>query len=270
MPRELRKALPRLRKREIVFAVAMGVMGAGGAALILEGNSDDGDRPRREEGGDRLEEIAYALADFDEVSILGPQDVDITYGEGFSVSASGSSDALRELEAVVENGGLVIRPRDQQLFRNWGDLEDVTFSITMPAVRRIAVAGSGDVTVDRVTGDSFEGVVDGSGTLAIGQIDVRQASFAVTGSGDLDASGRVQNVTANIDGSGAVHAEGMTGTDATISIGGSGEVELTVLEEAAISITGSGDVDITGPAVCSVESEGSGDVSCAGGGSDEG
>lgn len=266
MPREIAKANPRLRKREIAFAVAMGVLGAGGAALILD-NADDGPRGDRDEAA--MDQIAYPLSDFDKVAVEGPQDVDIVYGEAFSVSASGSADNLRQLEAVVENGGLVIRPRAGQFFGDWGDLDEVTFTVTMPRVSRVALAGSGDVTVDRVAGNSFDGVVGGSGTLQIGQIETDQASFTVNGSGDLDASGAVGNVTVNISGSGEFHADGLTGTTATVSIGGSGEADLTVLEEAAVSITGSGEVDIFGPGVCSVTRMGGGEVRCEGGGGDE-
>lgn len=262
MPRELSRGPKGLRKREIAFAVAMGLMGAGGAALVL--NDDVG--PRDSPAEAPAQNKTYALADFDGVSIAGPQDVDIVFGEDFSVSASGSAEALRQLEAVVEDGTLVIRPREGQFFGNWDDLDDVTFTVTMPAVNRIDLAGSGDVTVDRVTADGFAGLIGGPGTMVIDRIETGEATFTVNGSGDLDASGTVGHVTVTIDGSGAVHAQGLTSTRATIAINGSGEVELTAVDQADVSITGSGDVDISGPAICSVTRTGGGDVRCEGDG----
>lgn len=266
MPREIAKANPRLRRREIAFAVAMGMMGACGAALILD-NADDG--PRGVRNDSPMEETSYPLSDFASVSIMGPQDVDILYGDSFAVTASGTADSLRQFEAVIEDGGLVIRPRDGQSATIWDDVEDVTFTVTMPRITSVAVAGSGDVTVERVAVDSFAARIDGSGTLVIGQIDADNATFTVAGSGDLDASGRVQKVSVDIGGSGEFHAEGLTGTEATVAIAGSGEVDLTVLEQAAVSITGSGEVDIFGPGVCSVTRMGGGEVRCEGGGGDE-
>ena len=64
---------PRLRKREIVFAVAAGAVAAGGAALLL---SDDigpgpGTMPGFAGPGDRI----YEVAEFDEISTTGPQDI---------------------------------------------------------------------------------------------------------------------------------------------------------------------------------------------------
>jgi hypothetical protein len=243
----------------------MGIVGAGGAALILEASGDD-DRQLQSAGDDQRQETTYPLAGFDEVSIVGPQDVDIVLGEAFAVTASGSNDDLRQLEAVVENGVLVIRPREGHFGGDRGDLDEVTFTVTMPAVTRVDLSGSGDVTVDRIAGDSFAGMIGGSGTLVIGHLETGEATFSVAGSGDLDASGAVPKLSVDISGSGAVHATGLHASDAAVAISGSGEADLTVLQQASVSITGSGEVDISGPGVCSVDRMGSGEVRCEGGG----
>ncbi|MEO5705491.1 MAG: head GIN domain-containing protein [Alteraurantiacibacter sp.] len=245
----------------------MGVLGAGGAALILDGSDDD--RPLRHHREDQLQETKYALSDFDSVSITGPQDVAIVYGELLAVSASGPADALRQFEAVVEDGALVIRPREGEAGDAWDDLDEVTFTVTMPAISRVALTGSGEVGVDRVAGGSFDALVGGSGNLVIGSIEADAATFTVEGSGDLDASGTVRQATVSISGSGEVHATGLTAAAAEVNVGGSGEAELTALEQATVLLSGSGDVDIFGPAACSVTRSGSGDVRCEGGGGDE-
>lgn len=257
---------PRLRKREIAFALAAGALAAGGAALVL--NDDVG--PDRDSEQIEDSEVNYQLADFDQVSVEGPQDVQILYAEQFKVTATGSPEALGQIEAVVENGGLVIRPKEGRFSGNWGLLDDVEFTVAMPRVTRVTLAGSGDVTLDRVSGESFEGLVGGPGTLAIDQMEVERANFTVAGSGDLDASGNADTVAVNINGSGELHAGGLSAGEATVAIGGSGEADLTVLQAANVSITGSGEVDISGPGVCSVTRMGGGEVRCEGGGGDEG
>jgi Putative auto-transporter adhesin, head GIN domain len=249
---------PRLRKREIAFALAAGALGAGGAALVL----DDDVGPER----DRHEyaaEMRYDATGFDAVSVLGPQDVIIIAADEFKVTASGDPGALAQLEAVVEDGSLIIRPREGLTLE---DLDDVTFTVGMPAITRVAVEGSGDVTVDRVAGSRFAGAVSGSGTLAIALLEADEVELAVTGSGDLDAAGTARAVAIQVTGSGEVHAAGLTGTSANVAIEGSGDVDLSVLEQAAVAITGSGEVNISGPAVCTVTGVGSGEVRCEGGG----
>lgn len=255
---------PRLRKREIAFALAAGALAAGGAALMLD--EDVGPDRNHQQVADS--EVSYQLEGFDQVSVIGPQDVDIIHADAFKITASGSPEALGQIEAVVENGGLVIRPKDGRFFGDWGMLDDVRLTVAMPQITRVAVAGSGDVTLERAEGESFEGLVGGPGTLAIGQLAVRQATFTVAGSGDIDAAGTSDTVTINIGGSGEVHAGGLTAREATVAIGGSGDVDLTANEAANVSITGSGDVDISGTAVCSVTRMGGGEVRCEGGGGD--
>jgi hypothetical protein len=253
-----------LRKREIAFAVAMGALAAGGAALVLtDGDGDDFVVPAL--AGPN--ELTYDVAPFEGISTTGPQDVVVTRGETISVRSEGSPDALALLEAVVEDGKLVIRPKRQLgPFGDWGRLQSATFYVTMPRLDTVALAGSGDVRIDRVEGEEFAGSIAGPGELSIGALDVDEADFRIGGSGNLVVSGRARETGISIGGSGEVDANGLRSETASVSIGGSGDVALTVESRADVSIMGSGDVAISGPARCSVTQMGSGDVRCEGGG----
>lgn len=255
-----------LRIREIVFAVALGGLAAGGAALTLSALDDDpmayvAAAPAAGSG-----EVSYQVAPFDQITTSGPQDVEIAIGEEFSVRSEGPPQALALLEAVVENGRLTIRPREDFNWGNWRRLEPAKFFVTMPVLKGVTTAGSGDVRVDRIEGESFEGKVGGPGEIAIAELKVDEADFTVAGAGNLVAAGTARETRVTIAGAGEVKAGGLRSDTASITIGGSGDVALTVEEEAKVSITGSGDVDISGPARCSVTRMGSGDVRCASGG----
>lgn len=259
---------PRLRKREIVFAVAAGVVAAGGAALILDGIGE-GEHPMPESGG--TSEMTYQVAAFDEIATVGPQDVVVTLGDSYSVRLEGSPQAHALLEPVVENGRLTIKPRDANFnWFTWPRSAEATYYVTLPRLDGVAVAGSGDVTVDRVDGPSFEASIAGPGSLAIAAMTVDNANFSISGSGDISTAGTAREAHVAIMGSGEVQGGGLRSDTASISIGGSGNVALTVEKDAKVSIMGSGDVDIAGPARCSVTQMGSGDVNCAGGGGTDG
>lgn len=257
-----RQDRPRLRKREIALAVAAGALAAGGAAIVLEAGDERALVIAAEGPGER----AYALAQFEEVSTTGPQDVVITLGETFSVRSEGSPRALALLEPVVEDGTLTIGPRRGFNWSNWRSLNGAKFHITLPRLERVTVAGSGDVRIDRIEGESFEGTIAGSGELSIAEMTVEEADFNIAGGGAVAAAGTARETRVAIGGSGDVDAIGLRSQTASISIGGAGNVSLTVEDEANVSIMGSGDVDIAGPARCSVTRFGSGDVRCAGGG----
>lgn len=253
-----------LRKREIGFAIGMGALAAGGAALILA-EDDNGPAPVAVLAAPQT----YDLGPFDEISTVGPQDVVVTRGDAHAVRSEGSPEALGRLEVVVEDGELIIRPKDRFGFGfDWSRLSAATYHVTLPRLERASMAGSGNVRVDRIEGNSFEGAVAGSGVLEIGEMIVDEADFSIDGSGNVVAGGTARETRISIGGSGEVQAGGLRSETAEISIGGSGDVALTVEDEAEISIMGSGSVAITGPARCEVSRMGSGDVRCAGSGGD--
>lgn len=262
---------PPLTVREIVLGVAAGAVAAGGAAAMLSALDDD-DVQRRVVVIDRS--MDYNVAPFTEVSTLGPQDVVIAYGETQSIRAEGPADALAGLEVMVVDGELRIRPKGPRFDvdgnfevprpTDWDGLAGATFHITVPRLERVSLAGSGDVSVDRIEGERFEGRVAGPGELSIAVLQADKVDFSIGGSGTLTAGGSAGETRVSIGGSGKVDADDLRTETASISIGGSGDVALTVDSRALISIAGSGNVDISGPATCSVSRMGSGAVSCNG------
>lgn len=258
----------RLRKREIVFALAMGAVAAGGAAVMLAAFEDDDHHVAPATSGP--DEMTYEVAGFDEIQALGPQDIVITYGEEFAVRSEGEPLALSLFKPRVENGRLIIAPEDNfEWMSSAGDLRGATFHVTMPKLEAVALAGSGDITIDRVEGPRFSATITGSGELSVASLEVDEADLSITGRGDMVVAGTVADARVSIGGAGTVKASGLHSTNAAITIGGVGDVELTVEEEARISIGGRGDVDISGPGRCSVTRFGGGTVECQGGGGDD-
>ncbi|WEK45505.1 MAG: DUF2807 domain-containing protein [Candidatus Andeanibacterium colombiense] len=251
------------RKREIAFALGMGALAAGGAAATLAVLHDD---ERTEHHAPMTRD--YRLAPFEQISVSGPQDLEITYGGTTSVQAEGSAEALNQLEVTVKDGKLSIKPKAGFFGGNFALFDDVTVHISLPDLKQIELAGSGDVQIDRIEGKSFAASISGSGSMAIEMLKVEYANLNITGSGDLTAAGTAGETQIDVAGSGEVDAGELHSTTATIAVGRSGNVSLFVDREAEVSVTGSGDVNISGGGHCSVTQTGSGDVSCAGYGAD--
>ena len=228
------------------------------ACSFSMGNDDDGTPgvAAQGAGGTRT----YAVADFTEVELRGSDDVDVRVGPGFSVRADGDAEVLDHLK-ITKEGNAIRIGRVRTSGWKWGG-KGARISITMPRLAATAVAGSGDITVDRIQGDRFKGDSAGSGSLSIGQLTVDQASFSIAGSGDVKAGGMAKALTVNIAGSGDVDAGGLKATTADISIAGSGSVRAEVNGQAKVSVMGSGDVDLGGGAKCQVSKMGSGSVRC--------
>jgi len=247
---------PRLRKREIVFAVAAGMMAAGGAAIIL--SDDMGPGPAREISGPR--EMTYKLDGFERIATTGSQDLEIKLGDAFAVHADGE---VSRLHVAVENGELVIRPRDGGGW-DWGDFDSTKISVTLPRLTRVSLTGSGDVSIDGVKGERFAGVIEGGfgGSLEVDGLEVDEVEFTINGLGEIVAAGTARATRTTINGVGEVQGGELRTQTAVVSVNGRGEVELTVDQEANVSVQGPGEVDIDGPARCTISTSGPGSVSC--------
>lgn len=205
---------------------------------------------------------SYAVQDFTGVESSAGDNVDVRVGSGFSVRAEGPADELDKLRIVKDGDRLAIGRRGHHLFGSRGDR--LTITVTMPRIASASIAGSGNMSVDRVEGSSFKGEIAGSGSLSLKAVQVEDASFAIAGSGDVEAAGTARSLNIDIAGSGGIKAAGLTAQRAKVSIAGSGDVRATVDGEAKVDIMGAGDVELGGKARCTVDKMGSGSVRCGG------
>lgn len=205
----------------------------------------------------------YAVADFSSVVLRGSDDVEVRIGPTFSVSATGPSAVLDKL--VIERDGDTLKiGRRNRTGMNWGSDGHAKVQVTMPRIVAASVAGSGDMTIDRVAGDRFKGSTAGSGNLGIAALAVKAANFDIAGSGGITAAGRAESLALSIAGSGDIDAPGLTASGATASIAGSGNIRAQVAGDASVNIVGSGDVDLGPKARCTTTKMGSGSVRCGG------
>lgn len=203
----------------------------------------------------------YQVGNFSKLEVAGPYDVKVVTGGRPGVTARGGENLLNETEVVVDGDTLEIRPRKHKGW-NWhwsnGSAE---FTVSTAALRAAAIAGSGGITVDKVTGD-FNADVAGSGDLRLPSVAGGKVKLSIAGSGGVTAAGNADNVDISIAGSGDIDAKSLAARTADVSIAGSGNVAAYATETADVSIMGSGDIDLSGGAKCSISKAGSGNVHC--------
>lgn len=230
------------------------------AALALAGCHFGGRAETRDAGPETSR--TYQVGQFDRIEVMGPYEVAVTTGGATQVAANGGANLLDETDVVVEDGALVIKPKKRKGMRfNWRDGK-ARFAINVEALRGAAIAGSGDVSVDKVAGD-FDGEVAGSGSIGIGAMSGGRTTVEIAGSGEFTGSGEVDALDVEIAGSGDVNLAGLTAKTADISIAGSGNVRANASDTAQVKIMGSGDVELGGGAKCTVKKAGSGNVRCS-------
>ncbi len=203
----------------------------------------------------------FPTADFHAVESAGAFDVVVQVGGAPSVRAEGPSNMLDRLEIRVDDGVLKIGNR-RDGWQGWNRGGRVTVHVVAPSIDGAALAGSGDLSIDRVQAENFRGSLSGSGDLSVGTLQAGRAAFSLAGSGNVRASGTAGEADVRIAGSGDVDLGGLQTRRASVSIAGSGDIDLQASEEVTGAIMGSGDVSVTGGARCSIRKMGSGDVRC--------
>jgi hypothetical protein len=208
----------------------------------------------------------YKIGNFDRIEVAGPYNVQVHTGAAASASARGPEKMIERLVVEVKDGKLLIHSQDNRGFNfHWGSHHgSVELTVTVPQLSGAAIAGSGDIAVDHVSGDQFAGEVGGSGSISLGAVEVKSIKLSIGGSGGIKAgAGSSQTADYAIAGSGDIDAGGLAVQQAKVSIAGSGNARANAIGTAEVNVMGSGDVEISGGAKCQVNKAGSGDVRCS-------
>ena len=221
---------------------------------------------RAEEGVGATVSKNYTVGNFSSIEVAGPYDVDIRIGSNPSVSARGGEKLLERTIVEVQGDKLVIRPENNHNFFHWGFGHNgsARFTVTVPQLNGASIAGSGDISVDKVAGQAFNGSVAGSGEIDVASMNVKELKLSIAGSGGVKArAGSAQSAEYEIAGSGDIDAGAVQSQALKVSIAGSGGVKAHSSGTADVEIMGSGDVDVAGGARCNISKAGSGNVHCS-------
>ncbi len=234
--------------------------------------------------------------DFTGVELRGTGDVTIVTGDAFSVEVTADSALHDYISTSVRSDRLIIA----QQFTWIGDVPDITYVVTMPEVTSLTTAGSGSITADNIDTPQLSVSVAGSGDVQLrgnannadvtiagsghadlsllrvadGSVDVagsgstqiavsQSLAIDIAGSGDVQATGRADDLRIDVAGSGTFRGQDLNAASATISIAGRGDIEVRARDELTVDIVGSGDVVYFGDPDLNVSRVGSGKVTPA-------
>jgi hypothetical protein len=235
------------------------------AAVIAGSAAVAGCHPHHEEGGATVSRN-YSVGNFQQIEVAGPYDVEIRTGGNPGVSAQGPERMIERADVSVEGNKLVIRSQHHSSWFSFGFSShgNVHFVVTVPQLSAASLTGSGDIKVDKIQGQDFDGSVTGSGDLSLAAVEVQSLKLSITGSGGVKAgAGKAQSAEYQTTGSGDLDAGAIDSPAINASVSGSGNVRAHGSGTANVSIMGSGDVYVTGGAKCSVTKAGSGDAHCS-------
>lgn len=200
-----------------------------------------------------------SISNFNSISFGIPGDLYYTEGSNYNIEIVAQENILKEIETTLIGTELKIRVRDHVHLRAH---EDIRINITAPALTTLSSSGTGNVKVLQPYRPSNSKLaVSGSGTMTIQQLETNNIDAEVSGSGELFiASGTANHINADISGSGRIDMIGLTTNTANTKISGSGSVKVNVIQELTTKISGSGKVYYKGNPTINTTITGAGKV----------
>jgi hypothetical protein len=218
---------------------------------------------------------------FDAVVFAVPGSLELVRGDQFEVLIEAEAEDLERIATRVSGHELSVRWQQGMLGMWSGDPEgSIAVRVTLPALTRLEVAGSGDVEAGSWSTESLRVEVNGSGSVRFGELateelivelagsgdirvadlDAALARIEVRGSGDVELAGAADRQEIEVMGSGDVVAAELEGARVEVEVMGSGDVSVWATEHLSAEIMGSGDISYRGSASVEREEHGSGSV----------
>jgi hypothetical protein len=180
-----------------------------------------------------------------------------------SLAIEAAPENLREIRSDVEGGVLTVRWEDGgplHWFRWFSRHPAARVFLSVKAIDKLGLDGSGSVHAATWTHHALELRISGSGDATFDHLTTARLISHIAGSGNIVAAGAAANQEVHISGSGRYRAGDLKSQTATVSISGSGDVQLWVERTLDVRIAGSGDVRYYGAPAVTQSVSGSGSV----------
>jgi hypothetical protein len=187
-------------------------------------------------GSGRVKTESRRIGSFSKVRSEGAMDVVATIGPKSDLKITADDNLLKLVKTRIEGDTLVISGEGSYSTRS---KMEVSFSV--PALRSASLKGSSDIYVKGLKSGDFDA--------------------AISGSGDIFATGSVRHLTVALSGSGDCECGKLIAQSATVALDGSGDVRVNTKGPLSATINGSGDITYVGqPSSISKTINGSGGV----------
>lgn len=187
-------------------------------------------------GSGKAATVERQTGDFDRIVLRSAEDLEVQIGPRLQVKVSGDDNLLDLIETRVEGGRLVIDSHGSYRTKT-----PLRVQVQLPVLNEFVLEGSADANLIGLAGTRFKLELDGSGTIR--------------------ASGKVDDLEVEVNGSGDALLAGLQARSAEADLNGSGDIELAALASLHAQINGSGDIRYHGtPTKLHTAVNGSGDI----------
>ena len=210
----MRKSLLMLTALAMVFAIGCDHTHFG---LHFGGNSGG----KAIKGSGIALEEARSLPEFTDIELSGAYEVVVTCGEEQDVQISGDDNIVPLVKTEVIDKVLIVSTDES-----------------------ISPEQKLTLTISAETIDSMN--ISGAVSASISHVDNQEFAIDLSGAGDLEMEGSVDDLQLLLSGAGSIDAEQLAAKTATVDVSGVGSVVLSASDELYATISGLGDVEYCG------------------------
>jgi hypothetical protein len=164
---------------------------------------------------------------FNAIELAGTMAVEVRIGNATSVDVQGEPQLAKLVSTTVKQGSLVIdTPKDFAKRLKGHNDNKLKVVITMPALKAVAITGTGAMAVEGLAQKSFD--------------------VSIPGTGSLKLAGKADTFRLSIPGTGEVKAKGFVASDVQVSIAGTAEAVLHATRSLEANVQGTAAVKVHG------------------------
>lgn len=187
--------------------------------------------------------IVKPVKEFNRVVIKGRGNLHIMQTENESLKIVGDKSVVKKVKVTLQYGELVIALRKPGWFTKlFEPKENPDYYLHLKDLSSIKVFGPGNVSTEgAVLGDEISFAIDGSGKIEA-KVNGKKTNGSIYGSGEINLLGDSDDLNLLIQGAGQFLGDKFEVKRANVTIEGSGQATLNVKDSLDVKVLGSGHV----------------------------
>lgn len=195
-----------------------------GGSIIINGNTISGANGNEFiKGNGKITSLEKEISNFSSILAESVVSVNVVIANENKCEVTADENILEFIELKVKNDELRI-----------GLKENVSFTTSNPVVVNISTVSLKEVSLC------------GSATISVSNILQNTFRASLKGSGEINLSGKTNELLLNMTGSGEIDAEELISKSLLVNAKGSGYISANAKEEATVNLMGSGSVKVYG------------------------
>ena len=196
------------------------------------------------------------LAEFDALSIETVGKINLYAAEEFRINIKTHENIMDDIFTSVTDNKLTVR-----LTGNHRKIKTLEFDIFAPVFTRIEQNDVAKITCnDGFTANELSIIQNDVGDIHLFNLNIDRVFIELNDVGDVELSGRANDITASLEGVGEIHLFDMVCETAEVNLSGTGDIEIHATESLDVHLSGVGSVYYKGSPNILIDKTGVGKV----------